>query len=354
MKTVSIIGNRPQLMKVIPELADVLIWTGQHYDKVLKNAYTEQRDRCGKFVELGVTTIEEMAKEIESIIAPMMGAESSFVTVYGDTSSTLAGALAGSRWTSVVHVEAGLRCGNESLPEERNRIVVDALCDFAFPTTNEAMRNIPKHKLESALVVGDIMQERLWEIWQTTMRRQIPTNKNDKWICTIHRAENSAPETMMGLIKNINTFVKRPRIYLHPKGEHLFRDFEKDRLPAIENAVTYYEMLRQLWNCEGVITDSGGLLREAAWLGKPCIVLRDECEFPELVEAKRVKLVGRSEEALRDALEANDWGCKVELNNPGTTQKILDHLGIKRRFFGPKEVEIEQDITEEKVEVLCR
>ena len=321
-------------MKVIPELADVLIWTGQHYDASLRDAYTDQLEKCGEIINLGKTVIDDMYIDIWYLLKDK---KPDLLVVYGDTDSTLAGALAAQKLrTNLAHIEAGLRCENISLPEERNRIVVDALSDHLFSIDD----------------FGDIMQERLWEIWHTHMGRQIPRAKNEKWICTIHRAENSEPETMMGLIKSINTFVKQPCIYLHPKGEHLFRKWEKIRLPAIESAITYHEMLRELWNCEGVITDSGGLLREAAWLGKPCIVLRNECEFPELVEEGRIKLVGRDEGKLRDALEARDWNCRVELENPGTTQKILDHLGIERRFFGPKPVEVTQ-AEEKEMEVVC-
>ena len=330
MKTVSIIGNRPQLMKLIPELGDVVLWTGQHYDASLRDAYTKQLERCGEVVDLGAQSIPDMVRNIDRYVEGMM--PDILVTVYGDTSSTLAGAMAGSKWVDVVHIEAGLRCGNESLSEERNRIVIDWLSTHLFCPTVGAQDDILFETGKEHPVVGDIMQERLWEFWQTEMGCKLPTNDGSKWICTIHRAENSAPGQMMGLIKNICTYVRRPRIYLHPKGEHLFREWEKIRLPAIESAIPYHEMLRELWNCEGVITDSGGLMREAAWLGKKCIVLRNECEFPELVEANRIKLVGQDEEALRDALESRDWGCKVELENPNTTQKILDHLGIERRF----------------------
>lgn len=331
MKTVSIIGNRPQLMKLIPELGDVVLWTGQHYSDSLRNAYSKQLDRCGEVVDLGVRGFDLMVSGLEAWIKQN---DVDLITVYGDTDTTAAGALsAKNRKIKLVHVEAGLRCGNLDVPEEVNRISIDRLCDIAFPTTNQAIRNIPKYELESALVVGDIMQERLWEFWNEEMGRQIPTNKNEKWICTVHRAENSGQAEMMQIIKNICTYVRRPRIYLHPKGEHLFTEFEKTRLPAINDAISYHEMMRELWNCEGVITDSGGLLREAAWLGKPCIVLRNECEFPELVEANRIELVGQSETKLRAALESKDWGCKVELENPDTTGKILKHLGIERRFY---------------------
>lgn len=342
MKTVSIIGNRPQLMKVIPELADVLIYTGQHYSQSLRDAFTDQLDKCGEVRHAVMTPdIEEMRSNIASAIMPHELEKIDLITVYGDTDSTLAGALtARALNVSLAHVEAGLRCGNALLPEERNRIVVDSLSDFLF--------SIDEY--------GDIMQERLYEMWLTEMGREIPTNENDKWICTIHRAENSQPDTFMALMKNIALYVNRPRVFLHPKAEHLFWECEQNRLAKIQNAISYRAMLKELWNCQGVITDSGGLMREAAWLGKPCIVLREECEFPELVEANRIKLVGRDEEALRKALATpiHDWDCKVELENPNTTQKILDHLGIERRFFGPEEIEIAEEIEEREEEVVCQ
>ena len=321
MKTVSIIGNRPQLMKLIPELADVVLWTGQHYSDSLRNAYTKQLDRCREVVDLGQVDLEQMMKAVENYIFvrwPNIYSGDLLVTVYGDTDSTLAGAVGAiNNMCRLAHVEAGLRCGNLSLPEEKTRITVDAMSDVLF----------------SPAEYGDIMQERLWEFWNEEMGRQTPTNKNEKWICTVHRAENSGGAEMMEIIKNICTYVRRPRIYLHPKGEHLFTEYEKARLPAINDAISYHEIMRELWNCAGVITDSGGLMREAAWLGKPCIVLRNECEFPELVEANRIKLVGQSEAKLRAALESKDWDCKVELENPDTTGKILEHLGIERRFY---------------------
>ena len=322
MKTVSIIGNRPQLMKIIPELADVLIWTGQHYSDALKNAYLGQVEKCGEVVELNETTIEGMIAGIYDFICSETNID--LVTVYGDTDSTLAGSVAvakemyknGFNTTRLAHVEAELRCGNLSLPEERNRIVVDALSCERF--------DIPTY--------GDIMQERLWEVWQSEMKRMKPINDMNKWIVTIHRAENSPQETYVDLLKTVMFYVENARIYVHPKHEHLFQEWEYVRLRKLRKAISYLEMLRELWNCEGVVTDSGGLMREAAWLGKKCIVLRDECEFPELVEAGRIKLVGRDEARLREALNKNDWNLKVELENPNTTQKILDHLGIERRF----------------------
>jgi len=305
-------------MKLMPELADVCLWTGQHYDDALRHAYTKQIERCGEVVDLDVRTIEAM---VGACMAELSCINPALVVVYGDTSSTLAGAIAAKCLKiPLAHVEACLRCGNELLPEERNRIVVDLLSNYLF--------DIPTY--------GDIMQERLHEYWLNEMGRQQPKNMNEKWICTIHRAENSDEQTFKYLCRNIAMYVKRSRLYLHPKAENHFRRSEKLRLPSIESAISYREMMKELWNCEGVITDSGGLLREAAWLGKKVIVLRDECEFPELVESKRIKLVGRDEEAFRDALEASDWNSKVELENPGTTDKILGHLGIERRFNDSK------------------
>jgi UDP-GlcNAc3NAcA epimerase len=326
-------------MKIIPELADVLIWTGQHYSTGLVDAYDDQLKKCGEVVNLGERDLERMAEHIQLylIVERQRRSEGVLVTVYGDTDSTLAGAVAAQNaGCDLAHVEAGLRCGNMTLPEERNRIVVDALSDYRFSVSG----------------YGDIMQERLFEMWQTEMGRQRPINDNDKWICTVHRAENSDTDTFMRIVKNIALYVNRPRIFLHPKADHLFWECEHDRLAKLQPAISYKQMLKELWNCAGVITDSGGLMREAAWLGKPCIVLRDECEFPELVEAGRIKLVGRSEEALRRALAATDWKTKVELQNPNTTQKILDHLGIERRYFGPQSVEIAGDKEEER-EVAC-
>lgn len=359
MKTVSIIGNRPQLVKLIPELADVCIWTGQHYDESLKNAHTKQLDRCGEVVELEAIGLGEMLCQID-VTLQKLNPKPEIVAVYGDTNSTFAGAMIARQMgiKRLVHVEAGLRCGNDNLPEEKNRIATDIVSTDRFCPTARAQGNLVYEMgteiMQSSPIVGDIMQERLFEMWVNEFGKARPSNKNDKWICTVHRAENSPTDTMMALIKNIALYVNRPRIYIHPKGEHLFREWEKIRLSKLESAISYLEMVRELWNCEGVITDSGGLLREAAWLGKKCIVLRNECEFPELVEANRVKLVGRNEEALRDALEAKDWGCRVELENPGTTQKILDHLGIKRRFFGAEQIPVTGEMTEETVEVLCQ
>ena len=319
MKTVSVIGNRPQLMKLIPELADVVIWTGQHYSQVLRGAYTKQLDKCNTVIDLEQTTLEGM---IDSIRDSLEGTP--LVTVYGDTDSTLAGAIAAKKaGCDLVHIESGLRSGNMSMPEERNRIIVDSLSDYKF----------------SIAEYGDIMQERLYEFWIDEMNRQKPWNLSEKWICTIHRAENSGEDIMRGIVKNICTYTKRPRIYLHPKAEQFFSERERVLLPAFESAVTYYLLMKELWNCEGVITDSGGLMREAVWLEKPCIVLRDECEFPELVEAGHIKLVGRSEAKLRKALDSRDWGRrrgfneKFVLENPNTTNRILDSLGIERRTY---------------------
>src|SRR4030043_496110 len=185
MKTVSIIGNRPQLMKLIPELGDVVLWTGQHYDEALSGAHTRQLEKCGEVITFNDrpnlrwmidSACDWLAHHREDI---------ELVTVYGDTSSTLAGAIAAKNAKrTLIHVEAGLRCGNELLPEERNRIVVDALCDHAFCPSNEAIRHVPKGYCPHAEVVGDIMQERLYETYIGVMGKQLPAQKNRKWIVT--------------------------------------------------------------------------------------------------------------------------------------------------------------------------
>jgi len=344
LKTVSIIGNRPQLVKLIPELGDVVLWTGQHYSDSLKGAYTKQLERCEEVLNLCETQIIAMRRKLKYEIER---ANPDLVTIYGDTTSTLVGMLSAKELAlPIIHIEAGYRCGNMLVPEEWHRVIIDAMCDYLFCPTQDAFKNAQDEsgrsntKQPHVILAGDIMQERLYDFWQNEMGKQIPRATNDKWICTIHRAENSDETTFKQLCKNIAIYVEQPRLYLHPKTEQFFRWSEQMRLSALNTATSYHLIMKELWNCAGVITDSGGLMREAAWLGKPCIVLRNECEFPELVEQKRIKLVGRDEELLRDALEANDWGNRVELENPHTTDKILNHLGIERRFYDTAENEL--------------
>jgi len=314
-------------MKLIPELADVVIWTGQHYDEALKGAYSGQLEKCGEVREIHEWDKVSLKNMIIGCGELIYDVCPDIVTVYGDTSSTLAGALATANQhvkKILIHVEAGLRCGNELMPEERNRITVDHLADFNFCTSEAALHYTP-----SAYAVGDIMQERLCEIWESHFDKRMPTSNGD-WIITVHRAENSEPAVMLNLLKTISFYVNNPKIFLHPKAKGLLSVCEKLKLEKVQGAIPYIEMLKNLWHCEGVITDSGGIMREAAWLGKKCIVLRNECEFPELVEDRRIKLVGQSEERFRDALES-DWGCRVELENPHTTDRILGYLGIPKR-----------------------
>lgn len=312
MKICTIIGARPQFIKaavvsrVIEEtenVSEILIHTGQHFDANMSDVFFEELDirRPDHHLKIGGGTHgQNTGRMIEAIEGVLIEEKPDWVLVYGDTDSTLAGALAAVKLhIPIAHVEAGLRSFNRRMPEEINRILTDHAASLLFAPTNTAINNLNNEGIDTKKVhqVGDVMYDATLYYRDKAKRpHSINDIKNEFILCTIHRAENTDDLTRLTrIIDALNVIALQHTIILpvHPRTAGVIKKMPEIQLHAnvrIIEPVGFLEMHWLLQNCMIVMTDSGGVQKEAFFHGKPCITLRDETEWVELVEAGVNKL----------------------------------------------------------------
>ena len=302
MKVFSVVGNRPQFIKAAPTsvalrkrgIDEVVLHTGQHYDPQLSQVFFEELGLEEPRYALDLRTAD--AAEMRAAIAgPLAQEEPDWVLVYGDTNSTLAGALAADEaGMPLAHVEAGLRSGDLSMPEERNRIETDRIARLLFcPDERSAEMLAAEGVRGRAEVVGDVMADAT-RVFAPIAQRRAAVDVPDQYaVLTIHREANTEPEALRRIVQALNetgwTFVfpvhPRTRNVLGANGIEL-----EPQLHPIE-PVGYLEMLALVAGASRVVTDSGGLQKEAYWLRVPCITLRPSTEWVDTVLAGANTLV---------------------------------------------------------------
>lgn len=320
MKIVTIIGARPQFVKAAvvskeiakyKEITEVIIHTGQHFDSNMSDIFFEQMQIPKPNYNLNINSLSHGAmtgKMLEEIEKILITENPDWVLVYGDTNSTLAGALAAKKLKiKVAHVEAGLRSFNNNMPEEINRILTDRISDILFCPTDTAVNNLKKEGFESfkSLIIksGDVMQDAAIYFAQYSSKPNI-TIPEIFALATIHRAENTDNidnlSSIFEAFNNISTF--QPIIVpLHPRTSQILSKtptININKNVIIIDPVGYLEMIYLLKNCNIVLTDSGGLQKEAFFFQKPCITLREETEWVELVDNGMNKITGTSSEKI--------------------------------------------------------
>jgi UDP-GlcNAc3NAcA epimerase len=258
------------------------------------------------------------------------------VIVYGDTNSTLAGALAAAKLcVPVAHIEAGLRSFNRAMPEEINRIVADHISDVLYVPTATGMDNLRNEgRAERSVLVGDVMLDAV-EFNRTLcddspLLRKLGLARSEYVLVTVHRAENTSEEALtqvLGLLNHVATHY-RPVIFpMHPRTKNLLqaRHWQpSERLHVVE-PIGYLENLFLLGNARLVLTDSGGLQKEALFLGTPCITLREETEWPETVAAGGNRIVGTDRAGAVAALE--DWEARISAGKVDFTTRARERFG---------------------------
>lgn len=302
-KIITVIGARPQFIKAASlskyistnrsDLDEIIIHTGQHFDSNMSDVFFDQLGIPQPKYNLKIgggshgQNTGRMIEEIEKIIT---SESASKVIVYGDTDSTLAGAIAASKLdVQLVHIEAGLRSWNRKMPEEINRIITDQIADLSFCSSKIGKLNLLNEGIDAdkIKVVGDIMCDSV-KLFEKHIKKPHITVPNQFILCTIHRAENTNDlnrltkilETLSGLSEKFNLIIPiHPRLAKSPKLKIL----ENSKISLIE-PVGYLEMLWLIKNSKCVITDSGGLQKEAFFLKKPCLTIRTETEWIELTE----------------------------------------------------------------------
>ena len=329
MKTVSIVGARPQFVKLAPvsramrrarlKIDDLIVHTGQHYDDSMSRVFFEELDIPRPHVNLGVGSAPQgaqTARMLEAIEAYLAHSRPDAVIVYGDTNSTLAGALAAAKMhIPVAHVEAGLRSFNRRMPEELNRVATDHLSEMLFAPTKTAMGNLAVEGLhDKALLTGDVMYDAVLFCAaaahaQSSIIADLKLAPGQYGIATIHRAENTTPEELGTLLRAINDAASRfGRIIfpMHPRTTEILRSKLPDWRPAAALMVTaplgYLDMLALLQGASWVLTDSGGLQKEAFFLNCPCVTLRNETEWVETLQGHANCLAGSDAGLLAEKL----------------------------------------------------
>jgi UDP-GlcNAc3NAcA epimerase len=253
----------------------------------------------------------------------LMEEEPDYVMVYGDTNSTLAGALAASKLLiPVIHVEAGLRSFNMAMPEEQNRILTDHISNLLFVPTQTAIDNLVREGITKGVhYVGDVMFDGILHFSKIAAEKseilaQLGVSENEYLLCTIHRAENTNDiSRLKGIVKGLNDSKEQIILPLHPRTQKYLNDYEislGENIRLIE-PIGYLDMVRLETGAKKIVTDSGGVQKEAFFLGKPCITMRDETEWVETVENGWNVIVGAAAEKITQAI--NSFDPKVERKN---------------------------------------
>jgi UDP-GlcNAc3NAcA epimerase len=358
MKIVSIVGARPQFVKAaavsrrLRELhTEVLVHTGQHYDYEMSGIFFDGLEMPAPDVNLGVGSgahgaqTGAMLKAIEDVL---IAERPEWLLVYGDTNSTLAGAMAASKvFVPVAHVEAGLRSFNRRMPEEVNRVVADHLSNLLLCPSDTAVRNLAAEGISRDVhVVGDVMLDVLnWATERALSRPPAVLHRlgvtTPFVLVTIHRSENTDDRPRLAQILRALDALDEPVVFpVHPRTVRAIEESNWRPKPHIQvtDPVGYLDMVTLTGAARLVLTDSGGVQKEAYWLGVPCLTLRDETEWVETVDTGWNALVGsdfdRIVHAVRTFVPA---GMRPALYGDGlAAERCVFRLGQTARADRPR------------------
>jgi UDP-GlcNAc3NAcA epimerase len=344
-----VVGARPQFIKAAPLMralgtshTSILVHTGQHYDANMSRVFFDELALPEPDHHLGVGSgphgaqTGEMIARLEAVV---MAERPDWVVVFGDTNSTLAGALAASKLcVPVAHVEAGLRSFKRAMPEEINRIVADALADLLLCPTATAVANLRREGLVRGVhQVGDLMAEALADAChraatQSAILSTLQVKEREFVLATVHRAENADDRDRLERIVRGLESADVPVVFpVHPRTKRAFDGIALATGSPIRmvGPVGYIDMVRLVSTARIVATDSGGLQKEAYWLGTPCVTLREETEWVETVASGWNTLAGADTEAIAHALAHVDPPARVGLGriDPPPSQRIAELLG---------------------------
>ena len=330
MKIVTIVGARPQFIKASAlsreiknhsGIEEVIIHTGQHFDANMSDIFFKEMDIPAPKYQLDIHSLSHgamtgrMLEEIEKIL---VSEKPDCVLVYGDTNSTLAGALAARKLNiRVAHVEAGLRSYNMAMPEEINRILTDRISDILFCPTDTAIKNLKNEGFDhfniKLVQSGDIMFDAALYYKskadsESTIIDDLNLNSGEYVLATIHRQENTDQTNRLQEIIEALNIIHHHRtvvVPIHPRTRKLIEQQQIKVKFKMIDPVGYLDMISLTSNASIVMTDSGGLQKEAFFFGKYCITLRDQTEWIELVEGGFNTLVGADKNVILDAYHTN-------------------------------------------------
>jgi UDP-N-acetylglucosamine 2-epimerase len=347
MKIVSIVGARPQFVKLAPlskkirkNFQEIIVHTGQHYDDAMSDAIFNDLCIAKPDYNLGIGSGnhgEQTGKMLIEIEKILLAEKPVLVIVFGDTNSTVAGSLASAKLSiPIVHVEAGLRSFNRAMPEEINRIATDHISDFLFAPTKNAMNHLANEGLSSkSWFTGDIMRDTLEEslpvaISKSKVLDELPLNGSGYFLLTLHRPYNvDNPEILQKIIENLQSLGKKVIFPVHPRTGKIIKENNILIGPnlILTGPKSYLDFLNLQYHAEKILTDSGGIQKEAYFLKKPCITFRTETEWIETIH--------------------DGWNILVNPSHSGSYQNVLDFFPEKEQTdaFG-------KDVSNKMVEII--
>lgn len=325
MKILSIVGARPQFIKAAAvsrvlrqRHREVLVHTGQHYDYEMSGVFFDGLDLPQPDANLGVGSNSHGAQTgamLQGVEEVLLAERPDYLLVYGDTNSTLAGALAASKLSvPVAHVEAGLRSFNRRMPEEVNRVVTDHLSELQLCPSEAAVRNLAAEGITRGVhLVGDVMLDVLdWARNRIASRKpeilkRLGLTPREYVLATVHRSENTDDlERLSQILDAFNSLNEPIVLPIHPRTRKAIAEAGCQTKPHVRliDPLGYLEMITLAGGARLVLTDSGGLQKEAYWLGVPCLTLRNETEWVETVEAGWNMLVGADSKRIVEATQS--------------------------------------------------
>jgi UDP-GlcNAc3NAcA epimerase len=353
MKVLTIIGARPQFVKAavlsrifskMEGVEELLVHTGQHFDEKMSQIFFDEMEIPKPHYNLEINSVGHGAmtgRMLEGIEALIIKEKPDWILVYGDTNSTIAGALAARKLNvKVAHVEAGLRSFNMQMPEEINRILTDRISNNLYAPTQTAIDNLKREGFDNfdvnIVLSGDVMQDAAYFYADKAEEKSSLSKeflKGDFVLSTIHRQENTDDANRLKNIVNaLNTIHETTRVVLplHPRTKKTIANLGLSLNVDVIEPVGYFDMIQMLKHCSLVMTDSGGLQKEAFFFKKNCVTLRDQTEWTELIENGFNILVGADEKLILQGFEKmktikNNFDVNL-YGNGSAGEKIANHL----------------------------
>jgi len=361
MRIVTIIGARPQFIKAAvvsrvfrssPDFEEFIIHTGQHYDDNMSDIFFQELGIARPNYNLGIGSGShgvQTGRMLEAIEKVLVDISPDYVLVYGDTNSTLAGALAATKLhLPVAHVEAGLRSFNRAMPEEVNRVLTDHVSELLFVPTPGAAQNLAREGVEEDRVywVGDVMYDAALHYGakaeeHSKVLEKLGLTKRHYILCTVHRAENTdAPARLLVILHALAELAAELPVVIpiHPRTRkqlsHSDLAAELGKLHLTE-PVGYLDMMMLEKNARLIATDSGGVQKEAFFHGVPCVTLRDETEWIELLKMGWNRLAPPTSKELVISALRNSLATRPAVQeNPYGDGHSSEHIvGIVRQYI---------------------
>ena len=343
MKICTVIGARPQFIKhaafesalsEFEEIQHIVVHTGQHYDDNMSQIFFKEFElqQPDYMLQIGSHSHGKqtalMLIEIEKIL---QDTKPDFLVVYGDTNSTLAGALAAKKMgIKLVHIEAGLRSFNNEMPEEINRILTDRISDFLFVPSEDAMKHLEHEALnDQSFFTGDIMKDLVFISQAKNLIRDL--DEDSFYYTTIHRPYNTDDQNRLrSILEELNSLDKKVIFSHHPRTKNLMSSWSIDvsefQNIAFIEPVGYFENLSYIHSADALLTDSGGMQKEAYWLRTKCISIRSETEWTETLHDHCNTLVFNDLSEIKNELKKAPGPFNEDLYGNGKAAKIMIEL----------------------------